>query len=76
MAADDKAIERPGSGLQAVVAPRRTVQIDGKLHGPGMLVRLSKPDVTRLRALGYLVDPKAETPPADGPSIATDHTES
>lgn len=59
--------------LQAIVARGRTVQdLDGKKRVAGEEVSLPKADIDRLRARGFLVDPKKPAIPlADGPTFGS-----
>jgi hypothetical protein len=56
----------------AVVAARKSVDVDGKIYGPGETVTLPTADVVELRTKGFLVDPDADTAAADGaaPSVS------
>lgn len=69
--ADDKPV-------RATVAKGRSYVDRDKTYGPGEEVTLPEPEVLRLRALGFLVDPGAAAvesgngptfAPADGPRI-------
>ena len=65
--------EKATTRFRATVAARRTVNVDGKLHGPGAEIQLPKAEVERLRKLGYLVDPKAaELAAPEGASVSTE----
>ena len=44
----------------AVVAARKSVDVDGKIYGPGETVTLPTADVAELRSKGFLVDPAAD----------------
>ena len=59
--------------VKAIVAPRRTVVIDGKGLGPGAEVMLPADEVAHLRAQGFLINPFAGAAPAQGagPSFGT-----
>lgn len=52
--------------VTAIVAPRKTVMVDGKYVGPGSEVILPADEVAELRALGFLVNPDAADAPATG----------
>lgn len=56
--------------VKAVVAPGRTVKVDGKNVGPGGDVTLPADEVEWLRKGGYLLDPAATAPTiAPGPAF-------
>lgn len=42
--------------VSATVAENRSVELDGKVYGPGKKIALSVADAASLRAHGYLVD--------------------
>ena len=52
--------------VKAIVAPRRTVHLDGKSYGPGAEVELDADEAMDLQAGGFLVDPEAQALPAVG----------
>ena len=58
MAASDKVVKSGGT-VVATVAARRSVEVDGKRHGPGSKVTLAVEEVDKLVRAGYLVNPKA-----------------
>ena len=72
MSDTDKPADKPAGKARATVAPRRTVQADGRNHGPGAEVTLPKAEIDRLRRLGYLLDPKAVDIEATGATISTE----
>lgn len=55
----------------AKVAPRRTVDVDGRHYGPGQEVTLSLAEIKALQAKGFLLEEKP-TKEADGVSIEQD----
>ena len=56
--------------VQAVVAPRRSVQQGNRKHGPGAIVHFMANEVARLRGLGYLLPASGEVEiPVDGPTV-------
>lgn len=59
--------------VKAVVAPRRSVDVDGKLFGPGATVTLPLGEALDLLKQGFLVDPDADKAAveAEGASIDT-----
>lgn len=58
--------------VKAVVANRHSVEVDGKLYGPGETVMLPADEVSALQASGYLIDPDAAAVVGDdSPSVAT-----
>lgn len=56
----------------AVVAAHKSVDVDGKIYGPGATVTLPSAEVDELRIKGFLVDPSASDAAADGsaPSVS------
>lgn len=67
----EAAADRSAAAVQAIVAPRRTVQHEGRLYGPGEPLLLPESEVGRLRARGFLVDPSApEVPVGNGPTFS------
>lgn len=58
---------------KAIVADRKTVEIDGVQHGPGKEVVLPKDEIESLRKKGFLIDPNAvPVEVADGPTFAAE----
>jgi hypothetical protein len=58
---------------KAIVADRKTLDIDGKQFGPGSEVILPKHEVESLRKKGFLVDPDAvPVEVADGPTFTAE----
>lgn len=58
--------------VKAIVANRRTVEVDGKTFGPGETVSLPADEVEALRDAGFLAD-DSQAPSAadDAPSVNT-----
>jgi len=58
------AAPEPVALVKAVVARGRTITVEDKSFGPGSLVDLPAEEVTRLKALGFLVVAEGEIAPA------------
>ena len=59
--------------IKAIVANRRSVEVDGKIYGPGDSVTLPADEVKQLRGSGFLIDPDTEeVAPADGPTFGSE----
>jgi hypothetical protein len=58
----------------AVVAARKSVDVDGKIYGPGATVTLPTAEVAELRGKGFLVDPDADVEAVDGPTPSVNIT--
>lgn len=58
----------------AVVAARKSVDVDGKIYGPGATVTLPTAEVAELRGKGFLVDPDADVEVVDGPTPSVNIT--
>lgn len=46
--------------VNAIVAKRRSIDIDGKLYGPGAIVELAPDEAFDLLEKGFVVDPREE----------------
>lgn len=64
----------PAALTIAIVAPRKSVKCDGRYVGAGQEVSLPAAEVAELRALGFLVDPDADSVPevGEGPTFETE----
>jgi len=52
--------------VQAKVAKRKSVDIEGKLYGPGSLIDLPIGEAEDLLEKGFVVDPAESAAPAEG----------
>jgi hypothetical protein len=70
--ASPKGAERVPLATATVARGRTVVDLEGKRHAAGEEVELPSADVVRLRARGFLVDPKKPAIPlADGPTFGS-----
>lgn len=59
--------------IKAIVANRRSVDVGGKIYGPGETVTLSADEVKKLREIGFLADPDSlEITASDGPTFGSE----